>query len=160
MKFPEPSETTTVGEGEPLPDGEHTCEITEAKERMIDGRDLMIVTFTAVEGRHLPVVKFLDAEQERDLVLVSQLREALGLQKGQDLFPEDLSGRRVVITTKVARERSGEIKTTKRGEPIVYVNAIAPAAPAQPAARRPNTGAAKVAAARGEPAGNGDDIPF
>jgi len=163
MKFPEPSDTP-ASESQPMPDGDHVCDITAVRERVIGGRDVMIVTFTPQDGSLLPVDKFLDPTVERDLVAASQLRTAVGLKPGVDLVDLVLKGRSVTLSTKIARDGSGEIKTTKRGEPIVYVNAItaAPGGPpaGQPAARRPNTGAAKVAAARGDEPGNGDDIPF
>ena len=163
MKFPEPSDTP-ASESQPMPDGDHVCDITAVRERVIGGRDVMIVTFTPQDSSLLPVDKFLDPTVERDLVAASQLRAAVGLQPGVDLVDFVLRGRAVTLSTKIAREPSGEVKTTKRGEPIVYVNVIA-AAPGgppagQPAARRPNTGAAKVAAARGDQAGGEDDVPF
>ena len=163
MKFPEPSETTS-GECQPMPDGDHVCDITAVRERSISGREVMIVTFTPQDGSLLPVDKFLDPTVERDLVAASQLRAAVGLKPGVDLVDFVLRGRSVTLSTKIAREPSGEVKTTKRGDPIVYVNSIAPPPggppAAQPAARRPNTGAAKVAAARGDQAGGDDDVPF
>lgn len=160
MRFPEPSEKTT-SERETLPDGVHTVDITDAKERSIDGRDVMILTFTPADETYLPLDKFLDASREADLVLASQLRQAVGIPAGNDLFPDLLRGARVLITTKLAREKTGEPRLSKRGEPIIYVNEIASAETKKPSAdRRPNTGAAKVAAARGEEAGGADEIPF
>lgn len=156
MRFPDPSDTTTT-DGEPVPDGNHVCDITQAKERTVGGRDVMIVTFTPVDGGYMPFTKFLDPGENRDRVTADQLRKAIGLPDGHDLFEDQLVGQRVVVTTKLAREQSGEVKVSKRGEPVVYVNAIAPATPA-PA--KPRTQAAKVAAARGEETGGGDDIPF
>lgn len=160
MKFPEPGETTTT---QPMPDGDHVCEITAVRERVIGGRDVMIVTFTPEDTSLLPVDKFLDPTVERDLVAASQLRAAVGLEPGVELVDFVLRNRRVTLTTKIAREQSGEIKTTKRGDAIVYINAIAAVPTAPPPAattRRPNTGAAKVAAARGDASGGTDDVPF
>jgi len=161
MKFPEPSDTP-ASESQPMPDGDHVCDITAVRERVIGGRDVMIVTFTPQDSSLLPVDKFLDPTVERDLVAASQLRAAVGLKPGVDLVDFVLKGRSVTLSTKIARDGSGEVKTTKRGDVIVYINSISAAnvAPPQPAARRPNTGAAKVAAARGDEPGNGDDIPF
>ena len=77
----------------------------------------------------------------------------LPLPDSPDWEPSAWVGRKVEVDTDIWQSNAGPKVDAKKFRK-------APAAPAQPAARRPNTGAAKVAAARGDAPGNGDDIPF
>ena len=76
----------------------------------------------------------------------------LPLPDSSDWQPTAWVGRRVEVDTDIWESPKGDKVDVKKYRK-------APAKP-QPAARRPNTGAAKVAAARGDEPGNGDDIPF
>jgi hypothetical protein len=77
---------------------------------------------------------------------------ALGvpMPSSPDWTPDGWVGRTVEIDTDLWESDTGPREDVKKFR----------APPAKPAPRRPNPGAAKVAAARGEPAGGDDDVPF
>lgn len=162
MRFGQPKNEIQTA----VPDGDNACTITSVKERDINGRSVLIVTFTPDDDQFAAFDKFLDPHENRDLIITSKLTAALGLPPDEDLCASTIGGARVIVQTKVGRNPDGSEKVNKSGATVVYVNGISaapnvgtrPGGPAaKPAARTP---AAKVAAARGDEPGGEDDIPF
>ena len=142
---------------EPVPDGERDFEIKKVN----PWQDKLIVTFAVASGDYAWVVKFFNPADQRDHDLAVCILHALGLPKDTE-FTSDLVGRFVRLLTKQAK-KNGELSLDKKGEPIIYINGASPSkleVPTSKPAPRPQTAAAKVAAARGDEAGGDDDIPF
>lgn len=145
----------------PVPDGERDFEIKRVSTYSKDDKKKLIVTFAVASGDFAWVVKFFDPADQRDHDLAICIFHALGLPEDTE-FTGDLVGRFVRLLTKQAK-KNGEPILDKRGEQLVYVNGASPSkleVPTPKPASRPQTQAAKVAAAKGEEAGGGDDIPF
>jgi len=145
----------------PVPDGERDFEIKKINEWNGGDKTKLIVTFAVASGDFAWVVKFFDPADQRDHDLAVCILHALGLPEDTE-FTSDLVGRFVRLLTKQAK-KNGEQVLDKKGEPIIYVNGASPSKLEVPAAkpeRKPQTAAAKVAAARGDEAGGDSDIPF
>jgi hypothetical protein len=141
----------------PVPDGERDFEIKKVN----PWKGKLIVTFAVASGDFAWVVKFFDPADQRDHDLAVCILHALGLPDDTE-FTSDVVGRFVRLLTKQAK-RNGEPILDKKGEPIIYVNGASPSqleVPTSKPAPRPQTDAARVAAARGEEPGGADDIPF
>jgi len=154
-------DTTGAGRYEPVPNGTHDMEIKKVDQ----WQDKLIITFATASGSYAWVGKFLDPAEQKDHDLAICLLEALGLPADTDIDGA-IIGRFVKVTTKRAL-KDGLPKLDKNGNQVVYVNGIGPSgldqATQKPAAKRApaaRTNAQKVAQARGEEAGNDDDIPF
>ena len=146
---------------ETVPDGERDFEIKKVSEWTKDDKKKLIVTFAVASGDFAWVVKFFDPADQRDHDLAVCILHALGLPEDTE-FTSDLVGRFVRLLTKQAK-KNGEPVLDKRGEQIIYVNGASPSkleVPEAKSERKPQTQAAKVAAAKGEEPGEADDIPF
>jgi hypothetical protein len=148
-----------AGEREMLPDGTHGVTIREASEGphkypQDHPGDFLHITL-APNGSYGFVWVSLGSSS-KDRGHAGLLATALGYTPDgwADADPSELVGRELRVVTKQVVLKSGKTR--------VFVNDYLPvdraAAPEKkPAARTP---AAKVAAARGDEAGGGDDIPF
>ena len=144
------------GDREMIPDGTHTVTIRKAAEGAhrfpADNPGEFLNLEFAPNG---PYSLFWASygSSARDKRMSALLAQALGFspESWADADPGELVGMEVQVTTKQGT----------KGKPRVFVNdyqpAVAAAPEKKPAARTP---AAKVAAARGDEAGGGDDIPF
>ena len=139
-----------------LPDGTHTVTIRKADEGPHNFPENNPGEFLNLEfAPNGPYSLFWASygSSAKDRAMSALLAKALGFTPDSwaDTHPDSLVGMEVQVTTKIGTKR----------KPRVYVNDYLPAVAAspekKPAARTP---AAKVAAARGDEAGGGDDIPF
>jgi len=148
-----------AGEREMLPDGTHGVTIKEASEgphKFADNNPGDFLHLTLAPNGSYGFVWVSLGSAAKDRAQAGLLATALGYTPDgwADADPSELVGRELRITTKQVVLKSGKTR--------VFVNDYLPveraAAPEKkPAARTP---AAKVAAARGDEAGGGDDIPF
>ena len=143
---------TGSGERELIPDGVHNVTIRDVK---VDGANDTLVL--APNGAYR--LLYVDIKNDKKgQAKAAALAAALGMSAAEwaDCGPADLVGQELRVET---RQWSGDDKKTR-----VNVDKFLPmerAAAAEPKAeRKPQTSAAKVAAARGDEAGGGDDIPF
>jgi hypothetical protein len=162
MRFQRTDAAVAVG-AELVPDGDHDCEIVAVKDWSRDGRSAVIVTLQPVDPRYAQVEKWLDADNDRDAPLATQLADVLGLEGDEFEIDQSIVGKRLRFTAKNGiRKRDGVA--------VVYVNAFLESksvpvwqqnreepAPKKPAARTPlqKAKAAHAAAFRGD-----DDVPF
>ena len=149
-----------AGEREMLPDGTHGVTIREASEgphNFADNNPGDFLHLTLAPNGSYGFVWVSLGSSAKDKSLAGVLATALGFTPDgwADADPSELVGRELRVTTKQVVLKSGKTR--------VFVNdylpavAAAPAPEKKPAARLP---AQKVAAARGDEAGGGDDIPF
>ena len=148
-----------AGEREMLPDGTHTVTIRKADEGPHNFPENNPGEFLNLEfAPNGPYSLFWASygSSAKDKRMSALLAQALGFspESWADADPGELVGMEVQVTTKIGT----------KGKPRVWINDFMPveraAAPAAKPAPRPQTQAAKVAAAKGEEAGGGDDIPF
>jgi hypothetical protein len=147
------------GDREMIPDGTHTVTIRKAAEGAhrfpADNPGEFLNLEFAPNG---PYSLFWASygSSARDKRMSALLAQALGFspESWADADPGELVGMEVQVTTKIGT----------KGKPRVFVNDFQPveraATPPSKPAPRPQTPAAKVAAARGEEAGGDSDIPF
>ena len=145
---------------EPVPDGTHDFEIR--KVRFMEKYGKIVIDFATASGTYDFVTMWLDPKEKDDHDTAMKILHALGLPQNAE-FSDKLVGRLVSLTTK-RHVKNGEQQYDKHGKAKVYVNGIAPSKleieqPKPKPDRAPQTAAAKVAAARGDEAGGGDDIP-
>jgi hypothetical protein len=146
------------GDREMIPDGTHTVTIRKAAEGAHkfpenNPGDYLNLEFAPNGPYSLFWASYGSSEKDRGMTAI--LAQALGFspESWADTDAGELVGMEVQVTTKIGT----------KGKPRVFVNDFQPvprfaAAPEKkPASRTP---AAKVAAARGDEAGGGDDIPF
>ena len=144
---------------EPVPDGTHDFEIR--KVNFLDKYGKIVIDFATASGSYEFVTRWLDPKEKDDHDTAMKILNALGLPQDTE-FDDKLIGRFVSLKTK-RNLKNGEQQYDKNGKAKVYVNGIYPSKLEVPAAkpeRKPQTQAAKVAAAKGEEAGEADDIPF
>jgi hypothetical protein len=155
-----PTSGAPAGEREMIPDGTHAVTIREASEgphKFPDNNPGDFLHLTLAPNGPYGFVWVSLGGSSKDKSQAGLLATALGYTPDgwADADPSELVGRELRVTTKQVTLRSGKTR--------VFVNdylpaVVAAAAPEKkPAARLP---AQKVAAARGDEAGNGDDIPF
>jgi hypothetical protein len=147
------------GERVMLPDGTHTVTIRKADEGPHNFPENNPGQYLNLEfAPNGPYSLFWASygSSAKDRAMSALLAQALGFspESWADADPGELVGMEVQVKTKIGT----------KGKPRVWINDFMPveraAAPTSKPAPRPQTPAAKVAAARGEEAGGGDDIPF
>lgn len=155
--FPEATEGGDQTERTNVPDGVHTVTIWDANEgehKFPDTNpgEFLNLTLQPQSKSHRFVWCSLGID-ERDQVLAGQLAAALGFSAKEwaKVPPGDLKGRIVRIETVERMSKSGKARVWVR-------RFLSPQS--EEARARPRTQAAKVAAARGDEAGEADDIPF
>ena len=163
MRFQRTDAAVAVG-AELVPDGDHDCEIVAVRDWSRDGRSAVIVTLQPVDPRYAQIEKWLDADNDRDAPLATQLADVLGLDGDEFEIDQSIVGKRVRITAKNGiRKRDGAA--------VVYVNAFVEQkavpvwqqnrdepAPTKSVAKR--TAHQKAKAATVEAGGDPDDVPF
>ena len=145
---------------EMLPDGTHDVTINEAIEgphKYPDNYPGDFLHLTLIPNSEHGRVWVSLGLGEKDAAIAGSLAQALGLSADDwaDTDPADLIGRKVRAITRQV--------TGKNGKTRVYCNGFLLEEKAQqPVAKKPaaRTPAQKVAAAAGNEAGGGDDIPF
>ena len=147
------------GERVMLPDGTHTVTIRKADEGPHNFPENNPGQYLNLEfAPNGPYSLFWASygSSAKDLAMSALLAKALGFtpESWADADPGELVGMEVQVKTKIGT----------KGKPRVWINDFMPveraATPPSKPAPRPQTPAAKVAAARGDEAGGGDDIPF
>ena len=142
-----------------LPDGTHTVTIRKADEGPHNFPENNPGQYLNLEfAPNGPYSLFWASygSSAKDLAMSALLAKALGFtpESWADADPGELVGMEVQVKTKIGT----------KGKPRVWINDFMPveraAQPESKPAPRPQTPAAKVAAARGDEAGGGDDIPF
>jgi hypothetical protein len=142
-----------------LPDGTHTVTIRKADEGPHNFPENNPGQYLNLEfAPNGPYSLFWASygSSAKDLAMSALLAKALGFtpESWADADPGELVGMEVQVKTKIGT----------KGKPRVWINDFMPveraATPPSKPAPRPQTPAAKVAAARGDEAGGGDDIPF
>jgi hypothetical protein len=144
---------------DPVPDGDRDFEIRKVK--WIEKLGKVVIDFATASGSFQWVQVWLNPADQKDHDRAMVLLHALGLPEDTDI-DESLVGRFVMLTTKQAF-KNGEAVFEKDGRHRVYVNGIARSKltiTEKKAEHKPQTAAARVAAARGDEAGGEDDIPF
>lgn len=138
-----------------VPDGVHQCMIRYAKDDAAKGKTT--IGFAPHGQYGLVFVNIADDEKGRKRA--AALAAALGLTAAEwaDMKPDELLKKRLRIETRQW--------LTDDGQTVVNIDAFMPFLDdvdpaAKPSATPARTPAAKVAAARGEEPGGGDDIPF
>ena len=145
------------GERELIPNGTHTVTIrkaSEGKHRFPEDHPGEFLNLEFAPNGPYSLFWASYGSSAKDLAMTAMLAQALGFtpEAWADADAGELVGMEVQVTTNQGT----------KGKPKVFINKFLPveraAAPdKKPAARLP---AQKVAAARGEEAGGGDDIPF
>jgi len=146
---------------EPVPDGTHEFEIR--KVRFMEKFSKIVIDFATASGTYDFVTMWLDPKEKDDHDAAMKILHALGLPQDAE-FNDELVGRFVALLTK-RHVKNGEQQYDKQGKARVFVNGIAPSRleiqqPKPKADHKPQTAAARVAAARGDEAGGSDEIPF
>ena len=141
-----------------LPDGTHGVTIKEASEgphKFPDNNPGDFLHLTLAPNGSFGFVWVSLGSSAKDRAQAGLLATALGFTPDAwaDADPSELIGRELRITTKQVVLKSGKTRVFVND----YLPAVAAAPEKKPAARTP---AAKIAAAKGEEAGGGDDIPF
>jgi hypothetical protein len=147
-----------AGERETLPDGTHGVTIKEAREgphKFAENYPGDFLHLTIAPNGSYGVVWVSLGSSSKDKAQAGLLATALGFTPDAwaDADPSELVGRELRVTTKQVTLKSGKTRCFVND----YLPAVAAAPEKKPASRTP---AAKVAAARGEEAGEADDIPF
>ena len=147
-----------AGEREMLPDGTHGVTIKEASEgphKFAENNPGDFLHLTLAPNGSYGFVWVSLGSSAKDKAQAGLLATALGFTPDAwaDADPSELVGMELKVTTKQVVLKSGKTRVFVND----YLPAVAAAPEKKPAARTP---AAKVAAARGEEAGGGDDIPF
>ena len=149
----------TGGERVMLPDGTHTVTIrkaSEGKHRFPDDNPGEYLNLEFAPNGPYSLFWASYGSSAKDRAMSALLAQALGFspESWADTDPDELVGMEVQVKTKIGT----------KGKPRVWINDFMPversAPPTPKPAPRPQTPAAKVAAARGDEAGGGDDIPF
>lgn len=147
------------GDREMLPDGTHTVTIRKAAEgphKFPENNPGEYLNLEFAPNGPYSLFWASYGSSEKDRGMTALLAQALGFtpEAWADADAGELVGMEVQVTTKIGT----------KGKPRVWINDFMPveraAPPASKPAPRPQTPAAKVAAARGDEAGGGDDIPF
>jgi hypothetical protein len=142
-----------------IPDGTHTVTIRKSAEgphKFPENNpgDYLNLEFAPNGPYSLFWASYGSSEKDRGMTAI--LAQALGFspESWADTDAGELVGMEVQVKTKIGT----------KGKPRVWINDFMPveraAQPESKPAPRPQTPAAKVAAARGDEAGGGDDIPF
>jgi hypothetical protein len=147
-----------AGEREMLPDGTHGVTIREASEsphKFPENNPGDFLHLTLAPNGSFGFVWVSLGSSSKDKAQARLLATALGFTPDAwaDADPSELVGRELRVTTKQVVLKSGKTRVFVND----YLPAVAAAPEKKPAARLP---AQKVAAAKGEEAGGGDDIPF
>lgn len=156
--FPEATEGGDQTERTNVPDGGHTVTIYEAKEgphRWPDKNPGEFLNLTLQpQSKSHRFIWCSYGDDKRDLAMVAQLAAALGFtaKEWAQVQPKDLVGR-------IVRVETVEKINHNTGKGKVWVNKFL-VPQSEEARAKPRTQAAKVAAARGDEAGEADDIPF
>ena len=144
---------------EPVPDGTHDFEIR--KVRFMEKLGKIVIDFATASGTYDFVTMWLDPKEKDDHDDAMKILHAIGMPQDTD-FNDKLLGRFVALKTK-RHVKNGEQQFDKYGKAKVYVNGIEPSkleVPTSKPERNPQTAAGRVATAKGEEAGEADDIPF
>ena len=146
----------TGGDRVMLPDGTHTVTIrkaSEGKHRFPDDNPGEFLNLEFAPNGPYSLFWASYGSSSKDLAMSALLAKALGFtpETWADADPGELVGMQVQVTTNQGT----------KGKPKVFVNDYLPAVAAAPEKKPANRlPAQKVAAARGDEAGGGDDIPF
>jgi hypothetical protein len=143
----------------PVADGVHDFEIKKVK--WIEKVGKVVIELATASGSFQWIGLWLNPTEQKDHDKAMALLNALGLSEDTDI-DDSLVGRFVALKTAQA-VKNGQPVFENDGRRRIFINGISPSkleVPASQPAPRPQTPAAKVAAARGEEPGGGDDIPF
>lgn len=147
-----------AGEREMIPDGTHNVTIRDASEgphKFPENNPGDFLHLTLAPNGSYGFVWVSLGSSQKDRAQAGLLATALGFTPDAwaDADPSELIGRELRVTTKQVVLKSGKTRVFVND----YLPAVAAAPEKKPANRLP---AQKVAAARGDEAGGGDDIPF
>jgi hypothetical protein len=143
----------------PVADGVHDFEIKKVK--WIEKVGKVVIELATASGSFQWIGLWLNPTEQKDHDKAMALLNALGLSEDTDI-DDSLVGRFVALKTAQA-VKNGQPVFENDGRRRIYINGISQSkleVPTSKPAPRPQTPAAKVAAARGDEAGGEDDIPF
>jgi hypothetical protein len=144
---------------EPVPDGTHDFEIRRV--RFVEKLGKIVMDFATASGTYEFVPLWLDPKNEDDHDKAMTILHLLELPPDTE-FTDKLEGRFLSLRTK-RHVKNGEQQFDNKGKPKVFINGIERSkleVPTSKPEHKPQTAAARVAAARGDEAGGEDDIPF
>ena len=146
---------------DPVPDGTRDFEIMGAK--WIESVGKVVVEFATASSSYQKFSLWLKPSEQKDHDKAMLLLNAIGVPRDTPI-DDNLKGRFVALETAQA-SKNGAPVLEKDGRRRIYINGISRSNleiehPQAKAERNPQTAAGRVATAKGEEAGEADDIPF